>query len=252
MSIITYDGATCSVNVPQEISDGKTYIASTAYSADLNPIVHTYVTSVGTGRYEERKKEKTVKEVYDSLDEDQKKLLYMLVSKAMDGITFTAEQGTYSQEEELKKSLLKDVINSIYGINSTKNNDKGEITMPTGLMSGTIKYSLIRETLIFNADGSIKKVVFSGPATIVIWKDGTKTVVKCMEGDDYDPEKGLMMCIMEKLLGGKSAVKKLFKKHIPEEDTASIIEAVSHALDELKYSFPKLNLPTDHEEENKE
>lgn len=220
-----------------------------------NTITHTYVTSVGTGHYEERKKEKTVKEVYDSLNEDQKNLLYMLPSIAMDGITFMVEQGTHSQEEELKKSRLKDVINSIYGINSTKNNDKGETNMPTFMESHNIAYSLIRDTPVFNADGSIKKVVFSGPATIVIWKDGTKTVVKCMEGDEYDPEKGLMMCIMEKLLGGKSAVKKLFKKHIPGVDLGSILEtfdSIVSAMDALKSFFPTTNLPTDHKEENKE
>lgn len=217
-----------------------------------NAISHTYVTSVGTGHYEEMKKEKTMREVYDSMDADQKKLLYTMVGNTMDGITLTAEQGTYSQEEDLKRSLLKDACNSIYGINSTKNNDKGEIAMPTGKISGEIKYILMRETPIFNADGSIKKVVFSGPATIVIWKDGTKTVVKCMEGDDYDPEKGLMMCIMEKLLGGKSAVKKLFKKHIPEEDTSSICETLANVLDSLA-SFTVNHLSSnDHKEENEE
>ena len=28
----------------------------------------------------------------------------------------------------------------------------------------------------------IKNVIFNEPATIIIWKDGTKTVVKCQEG----------------------------------------------------------------------
>ena len=31
----------------------------------------------------------------------------------------------------------------------------------------------------------IKKVIFNDPATVVIWDDGTKTVVKCSEGDTY-------------------------------------------------------------------
>lgn len=70
-----------------------------------------------------------------------------------------------------------------------------------------------------NFDSLIKKVIFNGPATIVIWSDGTKTVVKCMDMDAYDREKGLMMAIMEKLLGGtKGDVKRFFKKHIPEND----------------------------------
>lgn len=47
----------------------------------------------------------------------------------------------------------------------------------------------------------IKNVVFNNPATIVMWADGTKTVVKCQDGDIYDPEKGLAMAISKKIMG---------------------------------------------------
>ena len=50
---------------------------------------------------------------------------------------------------------------------------------------------------------TIKDVIFNNPATIVFWMDGTKTVVKCQEGDEYDPEKGLAMAISKKALGNK-------------------------------------------------
>lgn len=49
----------------------------------------------------------------------------------------------------------------------------------------------------------IKDVMFNPPATIVTWKDGTKTVVKASEGDPYDPEKGLAMAFSRKALGNK-------------------------------------------------
>lgn len=49
----------------------------------------------------------------------------------------------------------------------------------------------------------IKNVIFNPPATIVFWKDGTKTVVKCEGNDIYDPEKGLAMAISKKMLGNK-------------------------------------------------
>lgn len=49
----------------------------------------------------------------------------------------------------------------------------------------------------------IKRVIFNDPATIVFWDDGTKTVVKCMEGDTYSKEVGLAMCISKKMLGDK-------------------------------------------------
>lgn len=49
----------------------------------------------------------------------------------------------------------------------------------------------------------IEKVIFNDPATIVIWKDKTKTVVKRSENDIFDPEKGLAMAITKKAMGNK-------------------------------------------------
>ena len=56
-------------------------------------------------------------------------------------------------------------------------------------------------------DLEIEKVIFNHPATIVFWNDGTKTVVKAQEGDGWDMEKGLAMCIAKKMLG----LKKFYK-----------------------------------------
>ena len=64
----------------------------------------------------------------------------------------------------------------------------------------------------------IKDVIFNEPATIIIWKDGTKTVVKCQEGECYDPEKGMAMAISKKALGNKGNYCEVFKKWLPEEE----------------------------------
>lgn len=58
----------------------------------------------------------------------------------------------------------------------------------------------------------IEKVIFSYPATIVFWNDGTKTVVKCQEGDTFDREKGLAMAIAKKYLGNKGSYCNVIKK----------------------------------------
>lgn len=44
----------------------------------------------------------------------------------------------------------------------------------------------------------IEKVIHNDPATVVYWKDGTKTVVK-RYNEPYDAEKGLAMAICKKL-----------------------------------------------------
>ena len=50
----------------------------------------------------------------------------------------------------------------------------------------------------------VKDIKFSGPATIVFWKDGTKTVVKCQEGEHYDPKDGIEYALFKKIAGGTS------------------------------------------------
>ena len=62
----------------------------------------------------------------------------------------------------------------------------------------------------------IKSVIYSDPATIVFWKDGTKTVVKC-KNEKFDPEKGLAMAFSKKMLGNKGNYYNVFKKWLPDE-----------------------------------
>lgn len=61
----------------------------------------------------------------------------------------------------------------------------------------------------------IERVIFNDPATIVIWKDGTKTVVKCQPGETYDEEKGLALAISKKALGNQGNYNNVLKKYLP-------------------------------------
>ena len=67
-------------------------------------------------------------------------------------------------------------------------------------------------------DMRIKKVYFNDPVTVVLWEDGTKTIVRAGEDDIYDPEKGLAMAIAKKALGNDGNYYEVFKKWLPEED----------------------------------
>ena len=68
----------------------------------------------------------------------------------------------------------------------------------------------------------ISKIVFNDLATIVIWADNTKTVVKAAEDEPYAPEKGLAMAIAKKVLGNKGNYYNVFKKWLPKEDKEDI------------------------------
>lgn len=90
----------------------------------------------------------------------------------------------------------------------------------------------------FNNPPTIKKVHFSGPMTVVIWEDGTKTLVKCSENDFFDYEKGLAMAIVKKMYGNDNSFHKIFKKWIPEESTeAEVNESMNNLLKSINKMF---------------
>lgn len=62
-----------------------------------------------------------------------------------------------------------------------------------------------------------KKVIFNGPATIVMWQDGTKTIVKRREGEQDDKEKAVMYCVFKKLCGSKAEMDRYLKLFLKEE-----------------------------------
>lgn len=64
----------------------------------------------------------------------------------------------------------------------------------------------------------IKEVKFNDPATIILWKDGSKTVVKCQNDETFDPEKGLMAAIIKKLCLNKGNFNDIFRKWLPKEE----------------------------------
>lgn len=65
---------------------------------------------------------------------------------------------------------------------------------------------------------NIKKVIFSGPCTIILWNDGTKTIVRCGPDDEFDKEKGIAMCILKKMFGSSHQMSKWMKEQIGEEE----------------------------------
>lgn len=73
------------------------------------------------------------------------------------------------------------------------------------------------------ADLNIRKVIFNDPATIVIWGDGTKTVVKACN-EPFDPEKGLAMAIVKKAFGNQGNYFNVFKKWIPEKEIVDHVD----------------------------
>lgn len=68
-------------------------------------------------------------------------------------------------------------------------------------------YNLMKE--VYN----IKTVIFNDPATIIIGNDGKKTVVKVMEDDYWDAEKGFAICLLKHIMG-PMVLKSFFKEYV--------------------------------------
>ena len=106
------------------------------------------------------------------------------------------------EEKELETALMRRMSNTMYGIYSNHVNCKG---------FGTPQ---------------IKKLIFNPPATIVFWNDGTKTVVKCQNYEEFDPEKGLAMAFFKKMHGNKGHYFEEIKKWTEGYTNSNGVEVV--------------------------
>lgn len=55
----------------------------------------------------------------------------------------------------------------------------------------------------------VKEIIYHDAATIVYWTDGTKTVVKCNENDEYSEYAGFIAAVAKKMYGGANAINRL-------------------------------------------
>ena len=118
-----------------------------------------------------------------------------------------------AREEFFKRVALRNILNTVYGMpgaSSDKSKSKNDISKPK----------------MTHGCPGIKKVIFNDPATIVLWDDGTKTVVKCSEGDTYSEWSGLAFCICKKLMGDE--FHKVFKHWCDRDDIRKPIYDVRH------------------------
>ncbi len=47
---------------------------------------------------------------------------------------------------------------------------------------------------------TVKRVIINKPATIILWEDGSKTVVKCASDEPFDAEKGIAMAYIKHVM----------------------------------------------------
>ena len=105
-----------------------------------------------------------------------------------------------------------------------KSSDKNRVIRTTCTINDLYPYETVENKSVCLEDPD--RIIFNPPATIVFWKDGTKTVVKCAEGEKFDPYTGFCYAFTERFLGSISHIKKLCQKSstgLPEA-SESIVE----------------------------
>ena len=94
-------------------------------------------------------------------------------------------------------------------------NDSDEIQVTCSLPPND--FNRLYKTLMREQKFTPFRVIFNYPVTVVLWADGTKTVVKCQEGDNYDKITGLALCYMKKALGNVGNYNDIIREFIPED-----------------------------------
>lgn len=75
----------------------------------------------------------------------------------------------------------------------------------------------------------INRVIYNDPYTIVLWSDDTKTIVKCQEGDTYNPNHGLALCLAKKLYGNTNKFNDVIKDHLVDDLCDDKLERLKNA-----------------------
>ena len=71
----------------------------------------------------------------------------------------------------------------------------------------------------------VKKIIFSGPKTIVLWSDGTKTIVSMSKDEtNFDPEAAFCAAYTKKMFGTNSEIKRVIKEKSNIEQHQRIVE----------------------------
>lgn len=186
-------------------------------------------------------------------------VINMTVRQEPDGIPFQ----TGRELKTLIESVDPDKISSDYRINVNVDNDtvQKSIYMMTARGSGKTRWVselLKNKTVVYNGNihTNIENVIFNDPATIVFWTDGSKTVVKCQNGETFDPEKGLAMAISKKVLGNDYSYYETFAKHVGRYNKKRFNKALEEAKkippDEVVYNGRTYKLTDEYTVKSKE
>ncbi len=106
-----------------------------------------------------------------------------------------------------------DTMNDEFARSVLRVNKKEEKDMKTEVKKDPFPgYSYIHSKL------EPERIVFNPPATVVFWKDGTKTVVKCSPGEAYSPYFGFLAALGKRVFGTNSELNRIVNKNAEKDE----------------------------------
>ena len=197
MVVIHKDFDVCLVEIIQELHTEYSYKVTWAHPRNGACYYSRYRTSIeltidikNAIRYLENRRE-------DKMNEKMYRVTDVKIESGNKEITFTVNVSQSHDGYYGDANRIRNVIESI-GANNEYHG---------GFTTWRNEYQKERDKF------GIKDAIFNNPATIVLWEDGTKTVVKA-ENEEFDPEKGLAMAIAKKALGNNYDYYDIFKKYV--------------------------------------
>lgn len=127
-----------------------------------------------------------------------------------DGVTYVHDEWMKPREMQLQQKRVTmrydqffkpkpfDIYKDIDSANKLSSYIIGTAADIKGVFKGLFN---LEENTMSRKSLEVKKVIYSGPCTIVIWADDSKTIVRCQDGDTYSKEVGLLMCLAKKVWG---------------------------------------------------
>lgn len=112
--------------------------------------------------------------------------------------------------------LIKDGIYEIVADNRTTYDNRIKV-VEIRPSHRSKKLRMITEAKLIQAppkpEKPYKKIIVNVPkdTVCIIWKDGTKTVMRPQPGDEFDYEKGIALCFMKKIYGNRGCFNDAFK-----------------------------------------
>lgn len=129
----------------------------------------------------------------------------------------------------INNAEAKNLLNSIYGIPNRSSD---------GDLISKMEWNFPKKSLYDSVFSEIKDIIINDPATIILWKDGTKTVVKCQPGDVFDSEKGIAMAILKKMYGNGGFYKDIFEPAIMKYELKKSLEKSKNNVAKKKEKKP--------------